>query len=249
MKLPLLALLAATACLANAASVPKYTYDLPASISAADAPRFDGHKVVRITNPSAELLARVSTDGLDVWGRGLNSIDIRVAREADAVRLGNYRVVVPDVQKYLDAEFAKLQAAERTPSFSANGPADGNEYFKSYHKYAEILDFLKGHCDAVPDVCTFTPSIGKTVEGRDIAAFQIGTKAANKPQIYMQGSQHAREWAASSTVQYIAWQLLSKASSDATVKDLLSKLDFHIIVRFVSFHVLLAGQSDLFRLP
>lgn len=54
----------------------------------------------------------------------------------------------------------------------------------------------------------------------------------SKPAILFHGTVHAREWISSMTVEYMAWQLLTKYSTDATVKSLVDKFDFYIMVSF-----------------
>ncbi|KAI9218533.1 hypothetical protein BC828DRAFT_332393, partial [Blastocladiella britannica] len=102
-------------------------------------------------------------------------------------------------------------------------------YFNSYHQYADIKTFLSGICStAGSGKCTWIPSIGKSLQGTDISALKLGTpSSANKPQIYIQGSLHAREWAASSTVQYIVYQLLT--ATDASTKAVLDAFDIHVV--------------------
>ncbi|KAI9178867.1 hypothetical protein H9P43_005529 [Blastocladiella emersonii ATCC 22665] len=209
-----------------------------ASVPAA-ATKYNGHKVIRVKNPSQTLLDHVSSSGLDAWGRGADFIDLRVRGPADLAALQaaaggkkvDYTVVVDNVQAVIDADRASHPAASTAESVSAAAVNVDLTWFNDYHRYPEIVEFVKTACAKASGICSFTPSIGKSVQGRDLVALKIGTPApaggAAKPQVYIQGSQHAREWAATATVQYIVHQLLT--STDARVKSLLDKVDVHVV--------------------
>jgi murein tripeptide amidase MpaA len=47
--------------------------------------------------------------------------------------------------------------------------------------------------------------------------------------VLFHGTVHAREWISTMTVEYMAWQLLTKYDTDATVKALVDKFDFYIM--------------------
>ena len=69
------------------------------------------------------------------------------------------------------------------------------------------------------------------MQGRTLTGIHIwgsGGKGS-KPAILFHGTVHAREWISSMTVEYLAWQLLTKYSTDATVKSLVDKFDFYNI--------------------
>jgi len=78
------------------------------------------------------------------------------------------------------------------------------------------------------DIATFVPSIGKSVEGRHIPVIHLnGAKKKNKPQIWMNGGQHAREWIAPASVMYMTERLIKGyKSGDPKVKALLDRFEF-----------------------
>jgi len=72
---------------------------------------------------------------------------------------------------------------------------------------------------------------GASVGGRALTGIHIwgsGGKGS-KPAVLFHGTVHAREWISTMTVEYMAWQLLTTYSSDATVKSLVDKFDFYIM--------------------
>jgi murein tripeptide amidase MpaA len=72
---------------------------------------------------------------------------------------------------------------------------------------------------------------GSSVQGRALTGIHIwgsGGKGS-KPAVLFHGTVHAREWISTMTVEYMAWQLLTKYSTDSTVKALVDKFDFYIM--------------------
>lgn len=69
---------------------------------------------------------------------------------------------------------------------------DFETWFKNYHRHDEIKDFYLQIADDYPELVTYIPSIGQTVEGRDIFAIKLTAKEHDggikeKPQIWWQG--------------------------------------------------------------
>jgi len=73
-----------------------------------------------------------------------------------------------------------------------------------------------------------TPSIGKSIQGRDLPGLVISIgDPSTKKKIFFNGGQHAREWVSPATVLYIADQLAS--SQDDDVKKILASVAFVIV--------------------
>jgi len=75
----------------------------------------------------------------------------------------------------------------------------------------------------------YIPSIGKTVEGRDVVALRMGaapsTPSAQTPTLWFQCGQHAREWISAATCMYMIQKLLEGA--DGEYKSLLSNVQIY----------------------
>ncbi|KAF9415510.1 hypothetical protein BGZ94_000082 [Podila epigama] len=107
-------------------------------------------------------------------------------------------------------------------------------WFDNYHPHDAIKDFYLQLADDYKDLVTFIPSIGKTVEGRDIFAVKITAREDDgslreKPQIWWQGLQHAREWAGGSTVQFLTHHLLSNYGKKDKITSFLKDIEFVIV--------------------
>ncbi|KAJ3277722.1 hypothetical protein HK104_003036 [Borealophlyctis nickersoniae] len=149
---------------------------------------------------------------LDVWDTQKDHIDFRILTGLESVVLNtaslknvaggkvSITVLEDNLQKLVDEEKARL-----------NGPqVQAADWFADYHRYADIRTWYQTLSTQYPDLVTFVPSIGKSVEGRDIFAVRITNKASTgaKKQYWFQGLQHAREWIGGATVQYVSQQLL-----------------------------------------
>ncbi|KAG0370113.1 hypothetical protein BGZ54_007641 [Gamsiella multidivaricata] len=111
---------------------------------------------------------------------------------------------------------------------------DFDTWFSNYHEHTEIKDFFLQLADDYPDLITYIPSIGKTVEGRDIFAIKLTEKEKDgsvreKPQIWWQGLQHAREWAGGSTVQYLSHHFSSNYGKNDNITAILRDTEFIIV--------------------
>ncbi|KAG0033222.1 hypothetical protein BGZ81_009085 [Podila clonocystis] len=111
---------------------------------------------------------------------------------------------------------------------------DLTTWFGNYHPHEAIKEFYLQLAEDYEDLVTFIPSIGTTAEGREIFAVKITAREEDgsireKPQIWWQSLQHAREWASGSTVQYLTHHLLSKYGKKEKVTSLLQDAEFVIV--------------------
>lgn len=117
---------------------------------------------------------------------------------------------------------------ENTPQYFPFAKAAGFAV-DQYHQYPEIVSYLKSLEVEHPDLVK-TQVLGKTVENRDIMSIRIGLNSnAQKPVILIDAGIHAREWIAPATALFIITELVSKQSTDSSIKDLLEKFDWHFI--------------------
>ncbi|KXS21433.1 hypothetical protein M427DRAFT_40957 [Gonapodya prolifera JEL478] len=183
---------------------------------------------------------------LDVWGvhrtdEGGFAVDFRCSDEqlrtvadtlgVEADKRVEMEVVNPDIQEAIDRENVRLLKAhvEKVKGMAKKpgkkpppaNPSNPSAWFKEYHPYPEILSFFSNLAAEHPSLATFTPSIGKTYEGRDIAAITISAVPAEArdalkvKQIWWQGMIHAREWISGATVQFLAHKLLTAHADES----------------------------------
>jgi len=79
--------------------------------------------------------------------------------------------LIPDVQELIDTQ-------------NNQKPKLGADWFDTYHPYAEIVSYLKELATIYANMSTFTASIGKSVEGRDIPSIRIHAGTTAKKDIF-----------------------------------------------------------------
>lgn len=77
-------------------------------------------------------------------------------------------------------------------------------------------------------------SIGKSYEGRDIPALQVGVKTPGKlggkrKTVVVTGGMHAREWISTTTTNYLAWSFIKSFGKEPMITKLLEHFDFIFI--------------------
>ncbi|KAM0304161.1 hypothetical protein ACHAPM_002233 [Fusarium culmorum] len=183
---------------------------------------YNGFKSLRVTLPKgadAEAINKLAATILNP-GAG-EELDIVVAPEnvAKVKKLASdATVLVEDVGAVL--------AKEETSTVYA---VPSESWFTAYHPYADHLQFLTDLQTSYPTKSeVFT--LGNSFQGRALTGIHIwgsGGKGS-KPAVVFHGTVHAREWIATMTAEYLAYQLLTKYASDAAVKAIVDKYDFYI---------------------
>lgn len=195
-----------------------------------DGEDLSGHRVVRISGVTEELLSELSILDLDIWTRDFLSGDItaRVNEEQYEILqlLGD---TLATTVLYEDLDALIVQSMPRQPrarTMRARLPSVDDrpreDWFRDYHPYTEIQAWYKALAAKHPDIVKFVPSIGKTHQGRDIFVVHINFTPADKDkkQIWIQGLIHAREWISGAVVQYISNQLVQgRHSIPAPLRD------------------------------
>jgi murein tripeptide amidase MpaA len=162
----------------------------------------------------------------DVWTnegilvKGENHIRVKNTTQTQLERFFETKVFIEDVQALIDQ--TEAQGKNAAPG----------AFFDNYQRYAAIVAELKSLAAQYPTLTRFTPSIGKSVEGRDIPAIVVsaaGFKNASIQRFFFAGGQHAREWIGPATVMYQLVQLLQNYGTDTLVTTLLQNLEFVIV--------------------
>merc|ERR1719487_914263 len=201
--------------------------------------RFDGHAVLscemKTEAMAHDIHSAAKTQELDIWSHSVKvgkAFQVQVPQEKRAMWEQRYGCspFIEDVQEIIDQQFSHaamlrgLQGVEELIGESEKA----DSWYSQYHRYDEIVRKTKQLAADHKDIAKFVPSIGKSVEGRHIPVIHLnGAKKANKPQIWMNGGQHAREWIAPAAVMYMTEHLLKDyKKGDPKVKKLLDKFEF-----------------------
>jgi len=197
----------------------------------AEAPvRYDGHKVVRVPIHSLRDLRLMQQFSQDTWVCGpirAGLVDFRVEPDTlpllDAAGI-QYEVVIPDVQALIDAERAQIEAAADAP-----GGLRGPDWFETYHTYGEISQYVNSLVALRPDLATRFAA-GESLQGLEIFGVRMTSpKGTNKPAIFLNCLQHAREWITGAAGMYIADKLVRGYGVDPVATEILDAYEVYIV--------------------
>ncbi|KAI1361032.1 hypothetical protein F5Y08DRAFT_30221 [Xylaria arbuscula] len=189
---------------------------------------------------------------LDVWDFTESHVDIRiptrrirfVTRALPSSLLHNHSVLIPDLARVAAATYPSSSAQDRTPrQLFLQGTTPPSQvslkydvvdvYFQDYQPYSVMVAWMRlvdsmfrgrGIVQMI--------SIGKSFEGRDIPALRVGIRPDQVPAgssreiILVTGGFHAREWIATSSVNYAAWSFIQSMDEDPIVQKILERFDF-----------------------
>lgn len=197
--------------------------------------RYDNQIVIR-TPKIPELLDSFRKKSLDIWSLAENHIDVRMTRaqlrdfnqQKKKYQGFKYTVLDDDLQETIERERRRLKSQLKNPLRTSAG----TEFFKDYRSYDAIKEWMRKLAKQYPELVEYIPSIGKSVEGRDIMQMKITSSShgykTSKKRIWLQSLQHSREWIAAATNLYLANNLATKYGEDPRVTKILGQCEFVI---------------------
>ncbi|GME40873.1 Zinc carboxypeptidase [Neofusicoccum parvum] len=197
---------------------------------------------------AAKLAEAASTLFLDVWEFSENWVDIRLAKDVVPSLLGLLPASLQEAHAPLMRDHDLAQAIfdsypatdpnsipSREPFSHSVRPAQNaqtNLFFRDYQPLSVIMPWLR-LMESLFTTHTRLINIGISYEGRDIPALRVGVHPTNKDQdsgprktILVTGGSHAREWISVSTVNYLAYSLITSYGKSATTTALLEAFDW-----------------------
>jgi hypothetical protein len=189
--------------------------------------RYDGHSVIKVhikTPAELKRLQQLLPVDVDIWSHDSNLVigENHIRVHPELFRTINqsgfqHESWIQDVQQWIEME--------------DNGTRNARDdsWYQNYKTYDEFVTRLRTLASTFSNIATFIPSIGKSVQGRDIPAILVGNSKPTK-KIFWVGGQHAREWIAPATVMYLTEQLLEEyTKGDTVTRSLVTNLQFIII--------------------
>ncbi|KKY23340.1 putative zinc carboxypeptidase [Diplodia seriata] len=214
--------------------------------------RYGDDMVLRF-NVSTEYEARklgeaANTLFLDVWEASENWVDIRIAKDVVPSLLGLLPASLQDAHAPLMRDHDLAQAIydsypatdpdsipSREPfshSLRSSQSAQTNLFFRDYQPLSVIMPWLR-LMESLFTTHAKLINVGISYEGRDIPALRVGVHPTNREQdstprktILVTGGSHAREWISVSTVNYLAYSLITSYGKSATTTALLEAFDW-----------------------
>jgi murein tripeptide amidase MpaA len=226
---------AAVAMWAGVSGTPRAAA-LPLHVHAAQgAAAFEGDVVVRAFPADMRQLRTLLAISPDMWSHGAAAgkpADFRFTREGlDALRASGvpFEILIPDLGALVAAEHARITAARAAAKAGEGGVAGG-----SWYDDVKDLGAINSRLDALaaqrPDIASLS-TIGLSLEGRPIRVVRLSRvqPGARAPGIFVNATQHAREWATPMTAMYMVERLVEDADTDPRVSSLLDRAEVFIV--------------------
>ncbi len=191
-----------------------------------DGPKdYAGYAVVQVTAENAAEVESAMALSETIWSErsGIGPFEVVASAEqlAALTQAGLEPVVViNDLGPMIAAESAQLAVLAQAK----------NPWFDSYHRTVDIHSYLDGLVAAHPQLATLD-DLGDSLQGRELKAIRITGPgdSSNRPIIFYNGGQHAREWISPATVTYIADQLLTQYGTDPLVTALVDQVEWVLL--------------------
>lgn len=110
----------------------------------------------------------------------------------------------------------------------------GEMDFSHYHKYEEVIYFLRKWEKDYPDLVDLY-SVGKSYEGRDIWQITITNKKTgkdtDKPGFYLEANRHSQEVTTAESALYFAWYILTNYGEDPEITELVDDKALYVRIK------------------
>jgi len=131
----------------------------------------------------------------------------------------SFETVVADLKQKIDHDNEAMELL-RTQK-------DGEEWYNIYRTYDEVQTKLVEIANS-SSIATLI-NLGNSYEDRAITGLKFSTGGTDKPAVFFNGCQHAREWVTVMATTYFADQLVQDYETDSFTQTLLDLVDVYIV--------------------
>ena len=217
--------------------------------------RYGGDVLLRFNVTNAEemhsLVEATDTLLLDIWEFSRNWVDIRLSKDILPSLLSLLPASLQHSHTPLLCErdlaqaiLATYPASQEHDSLSDYEPPftlaptpsrghDTNLFFQNYQPLSVMYPWLRFLASFFSTHVTLV-KIGVSYQGRDILGLRVGVHPTNnddldppkRKTVLITGGVRAREWITTSTVNYVAWSLITSYGKTPSISKLLEEFDF-----------------------
>jgi len=130
-----------------------------------------------------------------------------------------YEILVDDLKQKIDQEYEYMR--------SMRAQRDGADWYAIYRTYDEVQDKLT-EIAGNSTIATII-DLGDSYENRSIKGIKLSTGGTNKPAVFFNGCQHAREWVTVMATTYLVDQLAQNYVDDELTRSLLEMVDVYVV--------------------
>lgn len=131
-----------------------------------------------------------------------------------------------------DSDAGQANRKSFTPQLRSGDESEGNIFFKEYRSLSVMMPWMRLLQSLFPTHVKMV-SVGTSYEGRDIPALRVGVHPAGgdgqtkrRKTVIIAGGSHAREWISTSTVNYIAYSLVTAYGKRKSVTEMIDNFDW-----------------------
>lgn len=131
----------------------------------------------------------------------------------------SYKMIVSDLKEKIEHDNAVRAVLAHQK--------DGEEWYNVYRTFEEIqdkIDLIVASYDIATEIY-----LGNSYEGNQISGIKLSSGGSNKPAVFFNGCQHAREWISPMATIYLADFLCQNNETDVLTQSILDSVDVYIV--------------------